>query len=61
MEKYTTKGLESRNLFYQQITYISEGRIEIIEIPIGRHTGINELMPSETNPSHLVKTVFKAE
>ena len=62
MNEYTERDLTGgRELFYQQVAYPSEGNIEIIDLPIGTYTGVNELMPRQLDSSRLVKAVAKAE
>lgn len=62
MNEHTEMNLtDGRELFYQPVAYISEGRVEIMDIPIGRHTGINELMPPMLDSSELAKIVCKED
>jgi hypothetical protein len=62
MDGHTERNLtEGRELFYQQVAYLSEDRIEMLDLPIGKYTIVNELMPLQLDSSNLVKAVVKSE
>jgi hypothetical protein len=55
MDEYIERDLAGRESFYQQVACLSEGRVQMIDLPIEFCTRVNKLMPSQLDSFELVK------